>query len=255
MDGKNMKKVKVFMVSIGLLAVVGFSISGCAKISRLASNAPKPAEIPKPEIFHDSKLNAGANIVRRPEFDKTFTAEIGANLYEKIYRIEYDTYNVISSEGNEFLRKFPVNNTNTICYLRNKAPGDPVIHTNCLFDLNNTGMFTHKIKDLSDLDTTDDMDEIETLFNPIRYTIKRTDPSYNSDSFRYVALYQGKIGNKIKVSFREFNQDMSRPAFTQDIEYELDKNGEAIVGFKGLRIKVMKATNTDITYSVIQDYN
>ncbi|MGZ5207947.1 MAG: hypothetical protein ACXWB0_02925 [Sulfuricurvum sp.] len=80
--------------------------------------------------------------------------------------------------------------------------------------------------------------------------------TYTVDSFKYEALYQGRIDNKIKISFREFKDDMARPAFTQDIDYELDnKNGEAIVGFKGLRIKILKATNMDITYSVIQDYN
>jgi len=33
------------------------------------------------------------------------------------------------------------------------------------------------------------------------------------------------------------------------------KKVSSIVGFKGLRIKILKATNMDITYSVIQDYN
>jgi len=47
---------------------------------------------------------------------------------------------------------------------------------------------------------------------------------------------------------------MSRPSFTQDIDYELNKNGNTIIGFKGLRIEILKATNIDITYRVIQDY-
>lgn len=47
---------------------------------------------------------------------------------------------------------------------------------------------------------------------------------------------------------------MLRPAFTQDIEYELNKNNTTIIGFKGLRIEVIKATNLDITYKIIQDY-
>ena len=48
---------------------------------------------------------------------------------------------------------------------------------------------------------------------------------------------------------------MARPAFTQDIEYELDKDGKTLIGFKGLRIEVEKATNLDITYKIIKDYN
>jgi len=46
-----------------------------------------------------------------------------------------------------------------------------------------------------------------------------------------------------------------RDAFTQNIEYELDENGKAMIGFKGLRIEVLKATNMDITYKVVKDYN
>ena len=78
---------------------------------------------------------------------------------------------------------------------------------------------------------------------------------YDRDSFKYEALYQGKIGNKIKISFREFIDDMVRPSFTQDIDYELEKDGTAIIGFKGLRIQVLQATNLNITYKVIKDYN
>jgi len=71
---------------------------------------------------------------------------------------------------------------------------------------------------------------------------------------KQTSLYQGKVNNKIKISYREFSGQMSRPAFTQDVEYELDADGTAILGFKGLRIKVLTATNLDITYKILQDY-
>jgi hypothetical protein len=48
---------------------------------------------------------------------------------------------------------------------------------------------------------------------------------------------------------------MARPAFNQDIDYELNNDANTIIGFKGLRIEVLKATNMDITYKVIKDYN
>ena len=57
-----------------------------------------------------------------------------------------------------------------------------------------------------------------------------------------------------KEIFREFKDDMARPAFTQDIEYDLEKDGTSIIGFKGLRIEVLRATNIDITYKVLKDY-
>ena len=76
----------------------------------------------------------------------------------------------------------------------------------------------------------------------------------DEDSFKYIALYQGKIGDKIKISFREFYNNNARPAFTQDIEYELELNKNTIIGFKGLRIEVLSASNVDIKYKVVEDY-
>ncbi|MFA5233872.1 MAG: hypothetical protein WC390_05660 [Sulfurimonas sp.] len=94
--------------------------------------------------------------------------------------------------------------------------------------------------------------EYVKLDKPIKYHIKRTPEVITQDSFKYQVLYQGKVENKIKISFREFKNDFIRPAFTQDIEYALESDGTTIIGFKNLRIKVLKATNFDITYKVVQ---
>ena len=48
---------------------------------------------------------------------------------------------------------------------------------------------------------------------------------------------------------------MIRPAFEQIIDYELAQEGTTTIGFKGLRIEVLKATNMDITYKVLKDYD
>ena len=47
-----------------------------------------------------------------------------------------------------------------------------------------------------------------------------------------------------------FSDDMARPAFTQDLTYDLADGDE--IGFRGARIKVLKATNTAITYVVLK---
>lgn len=116
----------------------------------------------------------------------------------------------------------------------------------CLIDVNNNNTFSHY--------AVRNEDKLYPLNKLIKYeAIQKI--KYNEDSFKYQALYQGKIGNRVKISFREFKNDMARPAFTQDIEYQLKSNKPTIIGFKGLRIKIIKATNLNITYSVIKDYN
>lgn len=135
------------------------------------------------------------------------------------------------------------NNIKSLCMF------DAIHRDMCVSDLNNDGYFTN-------ISSLIHMDKSKLLDKPVKYKLLPTrDTIFGKDSFKYEALYQGKIGNKIKISFREFKDDMARPAFTQNIEYELEKDGTALVGFKGLRVEVIKATNMDITYKVIKDYN
>lgn len=66
-------------------------------------------------------------------------------------------------------------------------------------------------------------------------------------------IYNGKANNTLKFVYREYIQDMARPAFTQELQYDLNESN--IIGFKGLRIEVMKSTNTTIEYKVLGDIN
>ena len=65
-------------------------------------------------------------------------------------------------------------------------------------------------------------------------------------------LYQGTSKGEVKISYREFSHGLARAAFTQDVSYELDPDGTAVIGFKGMRIKVLKATGHDIKYILEQ---
>ncbi|MFZ3052287.1 MAG: hypothetical protein WA099_02685 [Sulfuricurvum sp.] len=237
-----MKKVRFFVLSI--IAVAGVGLTGC-------SNSPKILE---PQIMHDKTKPTGKTIVKTPALNSIGTVEVGENMYQKVNTYLYDTYNVVVIKPEKIhddnwidikgtssiLYKWTSSDLNTIC-----RPDK----SRCWVDANKTNAFTYDFEDLHDVT------DMAMQRYPVEYKLIPTPPTYDMDSFKYQALYQGRIDNKIKISFREFKDDMARPAFTQDIEYELNKSGDTIVGFKGLRIKILKATNMDITYSVIQDYN
>ena len=70
--------------------------------------------------------------------------------------------------------------------------------------------------------------------------------------FRQELLYNGKSGDMIKVLYREFRNDMARPAFSQELTYDLSESD--IIGFQGVRIRVLKTSNVEITYSVLQHF-
>lgn len=73
------------------------------------------------------------------------------------------------------------------------------------------------------------------------------------DCFKKVFIYNGKAGSIIKFSYREFINDMARPAFTQELQYDLSDGN--IVGFKGLRIEILNTTNIEIEYRVLSSFN
>jgi hypothetical protein len=62
--------------------------------------------------------------------------------------------------------------------------------------------------------------------------------------------YQGVSRGEAKVLYREFKDDLARPAFSQDLAFELDADGSTVIVFRDIRLKVSKATREDITYTV-----
>ena len=99
---------------------------------------------------------------------------------------------------------------------------------------------------------------IITVFNAI--TCKNTSnferrkkPILTKDSFQQTLIYSGKIGNKVNIGYREFSNSHARPAFNNDVEYDLASS--KIIGYKGARVKIIEATNELIKYKVIRNFN
>lgn len=79
-----------------------------------------------------------------------------------------------------------------------------------------------------------------------------TTPDGTKDNFSKQLIYNGKAGNSIKFTYREFVNDLARPSFTQELQYDLSESN--IIGFKGMRIEVINANNTNIRYKVIKGF-
>jgi len=82
---------------------------------------------------------------------------------------------------------------------------------------------------------------------------RTTHEEWQPDSFRRELIYNGRTGNTVKLLYREFNEEMIRPAFTQEVAYDLDQ-GQTI-GFKGARFQVVAADNVNITYTVLHHFD
>ena len=74
-----------------------------------------------------------------------------------------------------------------------------------------------------------------------------------TDSFQQTLIYSGRVGNKINVGYREFSSNSARPAFNNDVEYDLSESKE--IGYKGALLEIIDATNQFIKYKVVKNFN
>ncbi len=82
---------------------------------------------------------------------------------------------------------------------------------------------------------------------------RRSKPVLSADSFQQTLLYNGTVGDKINIGYREFSNSLARPAFNNDVEYDLSES--KTIGYKGARIEVFEANNESIKYRVIRNFN
>lgn len=73
------------------------------------------------------------------------------------------------------------------------------------------------------------------------------------DSFQQTLIYSGKLGSRIRLGYREFSNNTARPAFNNDVDYDLSES--TTIGYKGARIEILEATNQYVRYRVTQNFN
>ena len=86
----------------------------------------------------------------------------------------------------------------------------------------------------------------------VKHTISRIRTSTTKDSFQQTLLFNGKIGNRVILAYREFQDGYARPAFSNTVEFDITES--KIVGYKGARIEVINATGTEMTYRVLTGF-
>jgi hypothetical protein len=77
--------------------------------------------------------------------------------------------------------------------------------------------------------------------------------TYSRSRNQQTLIYSGKIGNRITLGYREFVNEIARPAFSNDVGYDLSES--TTLGYKGARVQVISATNTEITYKILAEFS
>ena len=72
----------------------------------------------------------------------------------------------------------------------------------------------------------------------------------HKDNFVRELTYAGVSKNVVTIVYREFANDIARPAFTQELKYDLGEG--RVIGYRGARFEIIQASNTEIQYRVLK---
>lgn len=87
-------------------------------------------------------------------------------------------------------------------------------------------------------------------------TIEKNDSEtfvVKENTFQQVIEYNGKSGQTLKFTYREFGNQVARQAFTTN--FTMDLNEGDTVGYKGARLKVIEANNNRIKFILLSNFN
>ena len=90
------------------------------------------------------------------------------------------------------------------------------------------------------------MDSVYVPFSSRNQIEEFTQTDLNNPTFVRQFIYNGRVGSELKFIYREFSGDFIKPAFTQDVQYDLDQSNT--IRFKNLKMRILSASNTEITY-------
>jgi hypothetical protein len=87
---------------------------------------------------------------------------------------------------------------------------------------------------------------------PVPY--RTTEITTDASGYKYELLYQGLDGNTLRIGYREYIDNLARPAFAQELTYPMTPEAATQIRFKSVRIDVRSADASEITYRVLSGF-
>ena len=225
----------------------------CANFAHAGQSAPLPRAakestttyVLKPAIGESAQAEVGETLYS--EAASTLTKDFeGTVLNAASAKMENYELNIMAGSIRPIVLR-PGDSRPMMCFPVKKSAFKAIfggrVYNGCLVDTKgnktfDTATFEHQLGDFP-------------LDSPVAYSVRTLETaSLEQDKFQIDVLYQGLSKGEVKISYRESINGMARPAFTQDVTYELGPDGTAVIGFKGMRLKVLKATGQSIDYII-----
>jgi len=230
LKGESMKRHTAWVI----FAI--FLLSGCAVPK--ANYAPASVSVSEPQIGVVSSVSVGDNMLRQGVYTEHEAIFVPQQINAGAYTIFPGHYlKTGEDESTEFfspggsqpgkVEKSPLADNWSGVIVRKEQP--PRI---CVLTVYNSAITTCNTGNLFE---------------------RRKVPSLTTDSFQQTLIYSGRVGNKINIAYREFSNSLARPAFNNNVEYDLTDS--KIIGYKGAELEILEATNQAIKFKVIRNFN
>jgi len=231
-----MKKIVVILSIFTLL-------TGCATVTVVESNGSYQERIGKsPSIGSESLAPVGSQIFSQFKY----WSKTGFRLKEG-YSAGLALGSISVVEG-DFILKSTLEDRAVFC-TEKRAYIDPLVGpfaTVCFIDVGDTGKFSKVTARPGAIWFENN------IASPIAY--ERSELiTPKQDSFKYELLYQGVSKGPLKLSYREYVNDMARPSYFQDVAYDIAAY-PAIVTFKTVRLNILSADNNEVKYVVLSGF-
>ena len=202
-------------------------------------------------------LEPEPTFVDSPRVGETRTVEVGLTLVEKALVYYYDSVQLKTPyvfEGTGVSEGVTIT-ANPGYYVATRRDRAGTHYANkvetCTFGACTTEIGGFLLKDSSD---------VIRIFDGIRTFEIDDTPDWVVAKFPYAEgnaerrelVYNGRSGTTIRLVYQEFEEATSRPAVSQQLSYDLAD--DSIIGFEGVRIEVLEASNVDITYRVLNTF-
>lgn len=212
-------------------------LSGCLTVAVDPASQPELRSGAEPNLNQPWSVGVGEAIYTEFNYVSSFGATPIKTQSQSL------GFNTIQIAAGSYLAKAQVGGVDAYCTTNGNAytaiGGE--YRNICLYDTNKSGQFD-KYWVMNTMGTQYD------LTPPLPY--KLVEKTTDAGGFRYELLYQGIQGDTLRVAYREFKNDMARPAFQQDLTYTMSKSGPTEIGFRGVNISVSSANNAKIDYIV-----
>lgn len=248
---KTLHLVSMALAILSLSACGPRALTQAQQIGLYEVTAPE-REVTTPPIGEQAMASVGSSIIsisreRRSEY---LTVETPLAINQKDSDEDQYQFSVppgrfkLTHKDSQGSSYFPVGRFKQVWFERGKPNGKNIVLVDYKVATNGTlSLIWAKVGD----------DFQEVSIQPLKYSIKAGDVESSPSSYRRELIYTGRSGPTLTLLYREFVNDMARPAFSQQLQY--DVSADPVIGYQGARFHVLSADNTNIVYKLLSPLN